>query len=268
MKDINKELKKLLSKEKKKSLRRTESRFPKITHIFLNVSLVFGIVYSICSILFFKNSILSESLFSLIVYVLFLVMYYVSENFYKTRFKNIPLGYYYMVILFTYFSVILGSLNNFYEALPIFDDLLHFTSGIILGLLSILIMDYFITKKFGHGDTNSDLLFLVIVGALTAISIGVFWEFYEYSFDLLTGGNMQRGLIIQDPASFDPTPYIRQSGRFIDPSLTDTMGDLLQSVIGITISSIYSFFHLAIERNIYSKRISVLNKEYLDKHKK
>jgi hypothetical protein len=148
-------------------------------------------------------------------------------------------------MIFAFFSVYLGSYLNFYEKFGWWDVILHFTSGILIGLVSIIIVSYFVSINFGEYTRKSDIVFLVIVGILVSISIGVLWEFYEYLYDMFFDGNMQRSIVINDISTFDFSPYIRKSGRFIDEGLKDTMFDLFLAVSGAIIAGVYSYFHFS-----------------------
>jgi hypothetical protein len=182
---------------------------------------------------------------TIIVTIVFLVVYLMSEKLYKQKFNNIPEVYYYVTMIFAFFAVYLGSYLNFYERFGWWDVILHFTSGILIGLVSIITVSYFVTIKFGKYTKKSDILFLVIVGLLASISVAVFWEFYEYLYDYLFDGNMQRGIVIENADKFEIERYVRKSGRFIDIGLQDTMQDMFLAVLGAIVAGLYSYFHFA-----------------------
>ncbi|MFV0556674.1 MAG: hypothetical protein ACK5LM_06210 [Lactovum sp.] len=186
------------------------------------------------------------SLNVIIITSLFLLAYLYSEKLFKEKLFFIPSAFFYIAIIFTFFSSYLGSFLNFYEKFEFWDDILHFVSGILLGILCIILTSFVIVKRFGEINRTPYILYMVIVGVLISISLAVFWEFYEFSYDYLTDGNMQRSIIIENPENFDPSPYLRPSGRFIDPGLLDTMGDFFQAVLGAILAGIYCFSHYAL----------------------
>ncbi len=186
------------------------------------------------------------SLDVLVITTLFLLAYTLSEKFMNTKLYFVPSAFYYVAIIFAFFATYLGSYLNFYEKFEIWDDVLHFISGILLALLCIILTSFVVTKRFGKITKKGDILFMVVVGVLVSISLAVFWEFYECIFDYVFDGNMQRSLIITDPANFDVTPYLRPSGRYVDPGLMDTMGDFFQAVSGAILAGIYCFTQYAI----------------------
>ncbi len=180
-----------------------------------------------------------------VITTLFLLVYLYSEKYFNNKLYFVPSMFYYIAIIFAFFALYLGSYLNFYEKFELWDDVLHFCSGILLAILCIILTSFVVVKRFGKVTKKYDILFMIVIGVLVSISVAVFWEFYEFAYDYITDGNMQRSIIITDPANFDPTIYMRPSGRFVDPGLIDTMGDFLQAVTGAIIAGIYCFVHYA-----------------------
>ncbi len=221
-----------------------KSNFAKISNIIIlsgfSIILISNIVLAI---IIDSNESKSEIYQSIAVSTLFLITYILSKQIYKNRFSIIPETYYYITMLFGFLSVYLGSYLNFYEAIFWWDTMLHFSSGILLGLLSIIIVSFVISNNFGEYKNKRDIITLVVIGVLLSMSLAIFWEFYEFTYDYILDGNMQRGIIIENAENFDPTPYMRASGRFVDPGLTDTMKDMFLATTGAFIAGIYSFIH-------------------------
>jgi hypothetical protein len=80
-----------------------------------------------------------------------------------------------------------------------------------------------------------------------AIVAGVFWEFYEFGMDILLQTNMQPSFYID---TIDINTLYDESGRFIAPSLTDTMKDLFNDSMGAIIAG---FISLLTYQNIFTK---------------
>ncbi len=227
------------------NLKKWSDKIVKGSFIFVILS---GIVFNIYFALTGKELV---GITVIVTTCLFLFAYIYSEKYFNEKLYFVPKSFYYIGILFTFFATYLGSFLNFYEKFELWDDVLHFTSGIILGVLCIVLTSFVVVKRFGNINKKPDILFMVVVGVLVSISIAVFWEFYEFTFDYLVDGNMQRSIIITDPENFDPTLYMRPSGRFMDPGLLDTMGDFFQAVSGAILAGIYCFVHYAaISKNI------------------
>lgn len=178
--------------------------------------------------------------------IFFLWIYRYSGKIYAEKLSFLSPRYYYITMFFAYLSVFLGSFLNFYEKFSWWDTMLHFSSGILLGLLSVTIVATLITKSFDKIDSKTDIIIIVVVGMLMSISYAVFWEFYEFSFDFLADGNMQRGLILDLNASVESQimPHVRPSGRYVDPAITDTMGDMFLATAGALIAGFYAYTHM------------------------
>lgn len=221
--------------------------------------------------LMINNSVHGNRLLGLNVVVISIFLlgtYIVTEKLFKEVFSIVPETFYYIAVIFAFFSTYLGSIMNFYERFYWWDDMLHFVSGILLGMLFIIITSFLVIKRFGKLSKKHDIITIVVIGVLVSISIAVFWEFYEFTYDFLFDGNMQRSLIITDPKNFDVTPYLRPSGRFVDPGLLDTMGDFLQAVTGAVLAGIYCVTHyMIISDSIvdYSNENDITIEDYLQK---
>lgn len=131
--------------------------------------------------------------------------------------KFIPLPYYLelMYYLFLCSAIYLGEFCNFYNRISYWDVVLHATSSILLSYLGVIAIKHCM-------EIHALQLEPVWVAAITicfAITIGVLWEIYEYSFDGLLNLNMQKfqlidGTLLQGHAA-----------------LQDTMSDLMVDVI-------------------------------------
>lgn len=227
------------------NFKKYSDRIVKGSFLFIIIS---GIIFNI---LFFLTGRELVGIDVIIITTLFLLAYSYSEKLFKDKLYFVPSGFYYVAIIFTFFSVYLGSFLNFYEKFAMWDDILHFTSGVLLALLCIILTSFVVIKRFGIINKKWDILFMVIVGVLVSISLAVFWEFYEFSFDYLFDGNMQRGVIVTDLATYDPTQYMRPSGRIVGTDLLDTMSDFFKAVTGAMLAGIYCYLHYAnIAKNI------------------
>ncbi|MBQ1187413.1 MAG: hypothetical protein IIX54_07000, partial [Clostridia bacterium] len=106
-------------------------------------------------------------------------------------------------------------------------------------------------------------IFVAIVAFCFSMTIGVFWEFLEFSCDMLLKTDMQKDFIIDSIASvaLDPNntnktiritdiQNIMINGKavnakgYIDIGLIDTMKDLIVNFVGATVFSIIGFFYI------------------------
>ncbi len=222
------------------NFKKYSDRIVKTSFLFIIIS---GIIFNIAFLLTGRET---AGISVIVITAFFYAAYTLSEKFFTEKLYFVPSAFYYVAIIFAFFATYLGSYLNFYEKFEVWDDILHFASGILLGVLCIILTSFVVIKRFGAITKKPDIIFMVVVGVLVSISIAVFWEFYECTFDYVFDGNMQRSFIVQpdeDPTKYDISEYIRPSGRFVDPGLMDTMGDFFQAVSGAILAGIYCYIH-------------------------
>lgn len=129
-----------------------------------------------------------------------------------------------VITLFIFSAQVLGEMNGFYDKIPWWDTMLHATSGTILGLLGFMYV-YLLNEK-GDANVNLSPIFVVIFAFCFAITMGVFWEFFEYGADRLFGYNMQK---------------FRMPGQ---DGLVDTMQDLIVDAIGALFTCILGWIYM------------------------
>lgn len=164
---------------------------------FLRVSTLFALGYVI-----YQQQLTGviNGLFALVL----LFMPDIIERRYKVR---LPIEYSFLIVAFIYASLVLGGMGKFYYRFGWWDDMLHITSGVMLGFAGFIIL--YILKLKGKLEASN---FLICFFAFTvALSLGVVWEWYEFLVDTFLGFNMQR-------------------------SLADTMADLFTDSLGAFIS--------------------------------
>ncbi len=137
-------------------------------------------------------------------------------------------------VLFLYGAIYLGEVRNFYHRLPHWDNILHMFSGGMLGALGYSVV--IILNKTGKAPMNLSPFFVALFSFCFAVTMGVMWEIYEFTFDGLLGLNMQKFLLE------DGTPLI---GR---EAVTDTMYDLIVDCIGALIMSVFGYISLKHEK--------------------
>lgn len=128
------------------------------------------------------------------------------------------------ITLFIFAAQVLGEMNGFYDKIPWWDTMLHTTSGVILGLVGFLFV-YLLNEK-GDKNVNLSPIFVVVFAFCFAITMGVFWEFFEYGADRILGYNMQK---------------FRMPGQ---DGLVDTMEDLIVDTLGAIIACIGGWIYM------------------------
>lgn len=141
------------------------------------------------------------------------------------------------ITLFIFAAQVLGEMNDFYNRISWWDTMLHMTSGIILGMSGFLFV-YLLNEK-GNVNVNLSPKFVIIIAFCFALTMGVFWEFFEFGADRLFGYNMQK---------------FRLPGQ---DGLVDTMEDLIVDAIGAIIACIFGSRYIR-------KNKDVLFNDYFD----
>ena len=141
----------------------------------------------------------------------------------------LPNGLQIIITLFIFASQVLGEMRGFYTTVPWWDLMLHTISGTVLGMIGFLFV-YLLNEK-GDKNVNLSPAFVIIFAFCFALTIGVFWEFFEYGSDRLLGYNMQR---------------FRLPG---EDGLVDTMNDLIVDAVGAGIACIFGWLYIKTQKD-------------------
>lgn len=109
-----------------------------------------------------------------------------------------------------------GELHGFFSGLWWWGILISLLASIVLGLASLSVV-YVLSKKLGF--VNNFVLVSILVFSFT-LTLGVFWETFEFFLDLIIGSGLQKGLI-------------------------DTMQDIIINIFGALIISLAGGFYLS-----------------------
>ena len=144
-----------------------------------------------------------------------------------------------IITLFIFAAQILGEIGDFYEKISWWDTMLHTISGIVLGLVGFLFV-YLLNEK-GNINVNLSPKFVIIFAFCFALTMGVFWEFFEFGADRLFGYNMQK---------------FRMPGQ---DGLVDTMNDLIVDAIGAIVACIGGYIYILKEKKMYCLMTILMN---------
>lgn len=190
--------------------------------------------------------------------VLFLLPAFASETFKW----EIP-GLFQCIIYVEIFAgEILGEIGHYFTRVPGWDNILHTTSGFLAAAVG------FSTIELLNKNSKSVKLspfYLAMVAFCFSMTIGVLWEFFEYSADKLLALDMQKDFVISSFSSvtLDPsgsgnliklhditqTVITTASGEayivdgFLDIGIMDTMKDLFVNMIGALIFSVLGYLY-------------------------
>ena len=129
-----------------------------------------------------------------------------------------------LAILFVFASLFLGEVRDYYERIAWWDQALHGTAGLLLGLLGFLIV--YVLNESKNVQLQMRPSFVALFAFAFAIAIGTVWEIFEFGMDQLFGLNMQK------PMRGDPS------------GLTDTMWDMIVNAAGAAIISLSGWIYI------------------------
>jgi len=132
----------------------------------------------------------------------------------------------YFFWFFIWLAVFLGTCLHFMTLIPLWDKLLHLISPMILTMIGFGILVEFL--KVPNLEELSPWLFLIFGFSFAGVC-GIFWEFWEWSWDTLLDMNLQR----------------YRSGATIftgQKALQDTMGDLLINLVGSFLFNLFAWY--------------------------
>ncbi len=132
----------------------------------------------------------SDYILMLVQCILGVVVLLFPNVFQKNKKIEIPNNLYFLYIIFLYCAIFLGEVRSFYYTIPHWDTILHAFSGAMIAALGFSFISLLNNDESMHLKLTP---FFVAFFAFTfAITLGVFWEIYEFTLDGLLGLNMQK----------------------------------------------------------------------------
>lgn len=169
-----------------------------------------------------------------------------------------------IIYLFIFSATILGEINNFYGIIPFWDTILHTLNGFLCAGIGFSLVDL-----LNQNSKRMSLspLYVVIVAFCFSMTIGILWEFYEFTADSVFRTDMQKDRIIQSISSvelntnrenvpikvneIEKTEIYSKDGSvtiiengYLDIGIIDTMKDLFVNFIGAIIFSVIGFLYV------------------------
>ena len=137
---------------------------------------------------------------------------------------------------FLYCAIFLGEVKNYYITVPLWDDILHGFSGVMAGLFAFMLTAVVLSGK-NLSENAVPPAFIALFAFVFSVSVGVIWEIYEFSLDLLFETNMQK--------------YRQNDGTLLlgRAALFDTMKDLIIDSLGSLIASLTGYTAIKTKRN-------------------
>lgn len=192
--------------------------------------------------------------------ILTLILFMVPQFLDKKLSVTIPVGLETVILIFIFSAEILGEINAFYVKIPIWDTVLHTTNGFLMAAIGFALIDLFNrSEKF---SIKMSPYFVAFFAFCFSMTVGVLWEFFEFSMDQFFGLDMQKDWIVTAinsvklnpiganvPIHVDVQSVVINGeqwnlGGYLDIGLIDTMKDLIVNFIGAVVFSIIGILYL------------------------
>ena len=171
-----------------------------------------------------------------------------------------------IILLFVYAAEILGEINSFYVRVPHWDTMLHTINGFLCAAIGFALVD--MMNRNDRFSFQLSPLYLAIVSFCFSMTVGVLWEFFEFSGDYFLGMDMQKDTVVNaihsvnmDPTLTNTVVHIRDItdtilvhsdgtqealglGGYLDIGIIDTMKDLFVNFIGAVVFSVIGYFYV------------------------
>ncbi len=171
-----------------------------------------------------------------------------------------------IILLFVYAAEILGEINSFYVRVPHWDPMLHTINGFLCAAIGFALVD--MMNRNDRFSFQLSPLYLAIVSFCFSMTVGVLWEFFEFSGDYFLGMDMQKDTVVNaihsvnmDPTLTNTVVHIRDItetilvhsdgtqevlglGGYLDIGIIDTMKDLFVNFIGAVVFSVIGYFYV------------------------
>ncbi len=192
-----------------------------------------------------------------LVLVLFLVPSFLER---KLHFE-LPSTIEKIILLFIYAAEIMGELQEFYIRVPWWDTMLHTMNGFLFAAFGFALVD--ILNSNPNVKLSLSPFYLAFVSFCFSMTVGVVWEFFEFSMDWFFHLDMQKDTVVNTIRSvmLNPdgrnVPYVISGiesvtvngqelglGGYLDIGLIDTMKDLFVNFIGAVVFSVIGYFYV------------------------
>ena len=226
------------------------------------------IAYSILRILVLLTAVrcaFTHNYESLAICVLTLVLFLLPSLFEQLLKIEIPPVFQIIIYLFIFAAEILGEVNKYYTAIPGWDTMLHTINGFLCAAIGFSLFNI-----LNRGSKSMQLspFYLSLVAFCFSMTVGVVWEFIEFTADQMFFLDMQKDFVVSSFASVtldesntqipvrvsEITRTIIETkngdsvvieGGYLDIGIIDTMKDLMVNFIGAIVFSVIGYFYEA-----------------------
>lgn len=225
-----------------------------ITYLILRTLVI------LCLILQILRGDLNNAFICLLTLLLFTIPTIITN---KLKIK-LPSALECIIYIFIFAAEILGEINNFYIVIPHWDTILHTLNGFLVAGVGFSLVD--LLNETSTKSFKLSPIFVAIVAFCFSMTIGVLWEFFEYSADTYLKMDMQKDVLVSSISSVDlneekknkavivnnikSTQIILEDGTivisdgYLDIGLHDTMEDLIVNFIGAIAFSFIGYLYI------------------------
>lgn len=226
------------------------------------------VTYSILRILVIITAIrctFTHNYESLAICILSLILFLLPSLFEQLLRVEIPPMFQMIIYMFIYAAEILGEVNKYYTAIPGWDTMLHTINGFLCAVIGFSLFN---VLNRGSVSVQLSPFYLAMVAFCFSMTVGVIWEFIEFSFDQVFALDMQKDFIVSkiSSVSLDKTnsqipvqvanitntvietkngETVTIEGGYLDIGIIDTMKDLMVNFIGAMAFSIIGYYYEA-----------------------
>ncbi|MFV0249422.1 MAG: hypothetical protein ACK5HP_00045 [Bacilli bacterium] len=243
------------------NLHNFEKVYENSSKISIRVYVILRIAIIVCLVreLFLQNY--NNALLCVLSLILFLIPIFI-----KDKFKiNMPTAIETTIFCFIFSAEILGEISNFYGNIYIWDSILHTINGFLCAAVGFNLINLLNNKI---KDLSLTPLFVAIFAFCFSMTIGVCWEFIEFSLDKYIFADSQKDRIVQtistvelDPIQDNNVVVIKNinhtiiydkdnnelatiNGGYLELGIIDTMKDLFVNLIGAIVFSIMGYLYI------------------------
>ncbi|MBQ7965539.1 MAG: hypothetical protein IJ331_05575 [Ruminococcus sp.] len=236
------------------------------------VNLVLSIIVALVMVARF----LRADYYSVFLCLLTLLLFNIPQFVDKKLHVSLPKELEAIILLFIFSAEILGEIGSFYTHIPWWDTMLHTINGFLMAAIGFALIDILNNSPKFHITMSP--MFVAFVAFCFSMTVGVVWEFFEFSMDYFTLTDMQKDRMVTDissvlinPTGLNDEIIIRgiQSttvtladgsthvieGGYLDIGIIDTMKDLLVNLIGAVVFSVIGYFYIIGRNNgVFAKK--------------
>lgn len=193
------------------------------------------------------------------------LLLFLLPSFFETRLRiQIPTAFEMTIYLFIFAAEILGEINHYYVLIPGWDTMLHTINGFLCAVVGFSLVD--LLNQNSEGIKLSPL-YVTLVAFCFSMTIGVLWEFLEFSIDQVLHLDSQKDYIVSTFSSVTLDPNhsgalihvsnitetiihtasgetIRLENGYLDIGIIDTMKDLFVNFLGAIVCSVLGYWYI------------------------